>query len=345
MVIKGREIADLEKRMAGPDFWDDPSTARSVIAQVKRLQALLESVDAVQRELDDATVLVEMAAEEQDLSIKDEIDGAVAKLKYEIDQLETRSLLNGDKDPKNAILSIHPGAGGTESCDWAEMLLRMYLRWIEQHGYKHEMVDRLPGDGAGIKTATLTVEGPYAYGYLKAEAGVHRLVRISPFDANRRRHTSFAAVEVLAEVEDDIEVEIDDKDLRIDYYRASGHGGQHVNKTSSAVRITHIPTNTVVQCQSERSQHQNRVVAMKVLRARLLDQLVKQREEELAKERADQSDVAWGSQIRSYVLQPYQMIKDHRTGVETGNVKAVLDGDIDQFIEAYLRASLTKPAE
>jgi len=331
--------------MAAPDFWDDPSAARPVIAQVKRIQALLESVDAVQRELDDTTVLVEMAAEEQDLSMKDEIDRAVAELGHELDQLETRSLLNGEKDAKNAILSIHPGAGGTESCDWAEILLRMYLRWIEQHGYRHEMVDRLPGDEAGIKTATLTVEGPYAYGYLKAEAGVHRLVRISPFDANRRRHTSFAAVEVLAEVEDDIEVEIDEKDLRIDYYRASGHGGQHVNKTSSAVRITHIPTNTVVQCQSERSQHQNRAVAMKVLRARLLDQLVKQREEELAQERADQSDVAWGSQIRSYVLQPYQMIKDHRTGVETGNVKAVLDGDIDRFIEAYLRASLDKPPE
>ena len=330
--------------MAAPDFWDDPTAAQPVIAQVKRLQSLLESVDAVQRELEDTTVLVEMAAEEEDLSIKDEIDRAVADLRRKLDELETRSLLDGEKDAKNAILSIHPGAGGTESCDWAEMLLRMYLRWIEQHGYKCEMIDRLPGDEAGIKTATMTVEGPYAYGYLKAEEGVHRLVRISPFDANRRRHTSFAAVEVLAEVDDDIEVEIDEKDLRIDYYRASGHGGQHVNKTSSAVRITHLPTNTVVQCQSERSQHQNRAVAMKVLRARLLDQLVKQREEELAQERADQSDVAWGSQIRSYVLQPYQMIKDHRTGVETGNVKAVLDGDIDQFIEAYLRSSLDKPA-
>lgn len=328
--------------MAAPDFWDDPTAAKPVIARVKRIQTLLESVSAVERELEDTTVLVEMAAEEQDLSMKDEIDRAVAELREELDQLENRSLLNGEKDAKNAILSIHPGAGGTESCDWAEMLLRMYLRWIEQRGFKHEMIDRLPGDEAGIKTATLTVEGPYAYGYLKGEEGVHRLVRISPFDANRRRHTSFAAVEVLAEVEDDIEVEIDEKDLRIDCYRASGAGGQHVNKTLSAVRITHIPTNTVVQCQSERSQHQNRALAMKVLRARLLDRLVKQREEELAKERADHSDVAWGSQIRSYVLQPYQMIKDHRTGVETGNVKAVLDGDIDQFIEAYLRSSLNK---
>jgi len=342
--MKRREVVELEKRMAAPDFWGDPTAAQPVIAQVKRIQALLESVAAVERELEDTTVLVEMAAEEQDVSMKDEIDRAVAELRHELDQLETRSLLNGDKDAKNAILSIHPGAGGTESCDWAEMLLRMYLRWIERHGYKHEMIDRLVGDEAGIKTATLTVEGPYAYGYLKTEEGVHRLVRISPFDANRRRHTSFAAVEVLAEVEDDIEVEVDDKDLRIDYYRASGAGGQHVNKTSSAVRITHIPTNTVVQCQSERSQHQNRAVAMKVLRARLLDQLVKQREEELAQERAEHSDVAWGNQIRSYVLQPYQMIKDHRTGVETGNVKAVLDGDIDQFIEAYLRSSLNKPS-
>jgi peptide chain release factor 2 len=328
--------------MAAPNFWDDPSAAQPVIAQVKRLQEALGSVDAVNRELEDTTVLVDLAAEEQDLSVRGEIGEALTKLERQLHELETASLLNGENDAKNAILSIHPGAGGTESCDWAEMLLRMYLRWIEQRGYNHEIVDILAGDGAGIKSVTLTVEGPYAYGYLKAEEGVHRLVRISPFDANRRRHTSFAAVEVLAQVEEDIEVDIEDKDLRIDYYRASGHGGQHVNKTSSAVRITHLPTNIVVQCQSERSQHQNRAVAMKVLRARLLDRLVKQREEELAKERANQSDVAWGSQIRSYVLHPYQMIKDHRTGVETGNVKAVLDGGIDQFIEAYLRFSLNR---
>ncbi len=328
--------------MAAPDFWDEPGTAQPVIAQVKRLQTLLESVDGFSRELEDATVLVQLAAEEQDLSMRAEIADTLTNVEKQLAEIETKSLLGDEKDAKNAILSIHPGAGGTESCDWAEMLLRMYLRWIEQHGYKREIVDILPGDGAGIKSVTLTVEGPYAYGYLKTEEGVHRLVRISPFDANRRRHTSFAAVEVLPEVEDDIEVDIDEKDLRIDYYRASGHGGQHVNKTSSAVRITHLPTNIVVQCQSERSQHQNRAVAMKVLRARLLDRIVKQREEELAKQRAEQSEVAWGSQIRSYVLQPYQMVKDHRTGVETGNVKAVLDGDIDQFIEAYLRLSLNK---
>jgi peptide chain release factor 2 len=328
--------------MAAPDFWDDPNAAQPVIARVKRLQMVLESVDAFSRELEDAGVLVQLAAEEQDVSMRAEIAETLNDLEKQLEQLETESLLSNEKDDKNAILSIHPGAGGTESCDWAEMLLRMYLRWMEQHGYHHEIVDILAGDGAGIKSVTLTVEGPYAYGYLKTEEGVHRLVRISPFDANRRRHTSFAAVEVLPEVEDDIEVDIDDKDLRIDYYRASGHGGQHVNKTSSAVRITHLPTNIVVQCQSERSQHQNRAMAMKVLRARLLDRLVKQREEELAKQRADQSEVAWGSQIRSYVLQPYQMVKDHRTGIETGNVKAVLDGDIDRFIEAYLRSRLHK---
>ena len=328
--------------MAAPGFWDDPNAAQPVIAQVKRAQTLLESLDTFSSELEDVSVLIQLATEEQDVSMRAEIAETLNNIEKQLDQLETKSLLSNEKDDTNAILSIHPGAGGTESCDWAEMLLRMYLRWIEQHGYQHEIVDILPGDGAGIKSVTLTVEGPYAYGYLKTEEGVHRLVRISPFDANRRRHTSFAAVEVLPQVEDDIEVDIDEKDLRIDYYRASGHGGQHVNKTSSAVRITHLPTNIVVQCQSERSQHQNRAMAMKVLRARLLDRLVKQREEELAKQRADQSDVAWGSQIRSYVLQPYQMIKDHRTGVETGNVKAVLDGDIDQFIEAYLKSRLHK---
>ena len=328
--------------MTAPDFWDKPESAQPIIAEVKRLRALLESLDNAGGELDDTRVLVELAEHDHDLGMRQGIEQAVRKLRTEIDELEVKSLLGDEKDVKNAIVSIHPGAGGTESCDWAEMLLRMYLRWIERHGYKYEIIDLLPGDGAGIKSATLTVEGPYAYGYLKAEEGVHRLVRISPFDANHRRHTSFAGVEVLPEADDDLEVEIGEKDLRIDYYRASGHGGQHVNKTSSAVRITHIPTNVVVTCQSERSQHQNRATAMKVLRARLLDRLMKQREEELAKERAGQSEVAWGSQIRSYVLHPYQMIKDHRTGVETGNVKAVLDGEIDRFIEAYLKHALTK---
>jgi len=328
--------------MAAPDFWNDPESAQPVIVEVKRLQGVLESVDTVKRELEDTQVLVELAAEDNDLSMKDEVEQAVRKLRKEMDDLAVKSLFNDERDSKNAILSIHPGAGGTESCDWAGMLLRMYLRWIERHEYNYKTLDLLPGDEAGIKSVTLTVEGPYPYGYLKAEEGVHRLVRISPFDANRRRHTSFAAVEVLPEAEDNLDVAIDEKDLRIDYFRASGHGGQHVNKTSSAVRITHIPTNIVVQCQSERSQHQNRVTAMKVLQARLLDRLIRQREEELAKERAGQSDVAWGSQIRSYVLQPYQMVKDHRTDVETGNVKAVLDGEIDEFIEAYLKLSLTK---
>jgi peptide chain release factor 2 len=328
--------------MTAPDFWDESGSAQPVVAEVKRLQALLESVDAVTRKMEDAQVLLELASEEQDPTIKDEIEREVRKLTKDLDELEVRSLLSDDKDPKNAILAIHPGAGGTESCDWAEMLLRMYLRWIEQHGYTHELADLLPGDEAGIKSATLTIEGPYAYGYLKAEEGVHRLVRISPFDASRRRHTSFAAVEVLPEAEGDINVDVDEKDLRIDYYRASGAGGQHVNKTSSAVRITHIPTGIVAQCQNERSQHRNRATAMKVLKARLLDKLVKERKEELAKERGEQSEAAWGSQIRSYVLHPYQMVKDHRTGVETGNTKAVLDGDLDQFMEAYLRVCLSR---
>ncbi|MBI4831236.1 MAG: peptide chain release factor 2, partial [Candidatus Lindowbacteria bacterium] len=242
-----------------------------------------------------------------------------------------------ETDPNSAIVTIHSGAGGTESCDWASMLLRMYLRWADKRGYKTEIIDSLEGDEAGIKSSTFTVTGPYAYGYLKGEDGVHRLVRISPFDANKRRHTSFASVEVIAEVEDDIVVEINETDIRVDTYRASGAGGQHVNKTSSAVRITHLPTGMVVQCQNERSQHKNRSMAMKLLRAKLYDHYQKQREAELAAQRGEQEKIAWGSQIRSYVLQPYQMVKDHRTGSETGNVNAVLDGDIDVFITGFLQ--------
>ncbi len=246
-------------------------------------------------------------------------------------------MLSGETDSNNAIVTVHSGAGGTESCDWAAMLLRMYMRWVERREFEAEIIDSLDGDEAGIKSATFTVAGPYAFGYLKSEMGVHRLVRISPFDANKRRHTSFASVEVLAEIEDDIDIEVNEADLRIDTYRASGAGGQHVNKTSSAVRITHAPSGIVVQCQSERSQHKNKATAMKLLRAKLYDMREKERQADLAAQRGKQEEIAWGSQIRSYVMQPYQMAKDHRTDIEIGNISAVLDGDIDSFINAYLQ--------
>jgi len=264
------------------------------------------------------------------------VDAALVKLEKDIADFEFRMMLGGPDDPKNAILSINSGAGGTESQDWAQMLLRMYIRWIERKNFEYEEIDLQPGQEAGIKSATILVKGSYAYGYLKAENGVHRLVRISPFDSNARRHTSFASVSVVPEIEDDIEIEIDEKDLKIDVYRASGAGGQHVNKTSSAVRITHIPTGIVVQCQNERSQHKNKAFAMKVLRARLYRLRLEEEEKKLAEYKKDQKKIEWGSQIRSYVFHPYNMVKDLRTGVETSNTQAVMDGDIDQFIMGYL---------
>jgi len=263
----------------------------------------------------------------------------VAAYEHSVHELEFKKMLSGDNDPNNAFLSIHAGAGGTEAQDWASMLLRMYLRWAERRGYTSEIVDMLEGEEAGIKSVTVLVSGDYAYGYLKAEVGIHRLVRISPFDANARRHTSFASVFVYPDVEDTIEIVIDEKDIRVDTFRASGAGGQHVNKTSSAVRITHLPTNIVVQCQNERSQHMNRAMAMKMLRARLYELEMKEREKERQKLEASKKQIAWGSQIRSYILQPYQMVKDHRTELEIGNVNAVLDGEIDPFIQTFLMRS------
>jgi peptide chain release factor 2 len=283
-----------------------------------------------------------LADVEGDLSLEPEIHAALDRLEKDINDWMRRSMLSGETDADDAIVTIHSGAGGTEACDWVSMLLRMYTRWTERKGFATEVVDMLEGDEAGIRSVTFTVSGQYAYGYLKSENGVHRLVRISPFDANKRRHTSFASVEVLADVEDDVKIDISETDLRIDTYRSSGAGGQHVNKTSSAVRITHLPTGIVVQCQNERSQHKNRAMAMKLLRAKLYDLHEKQRQAELAAQRGKQEEIAWGSQIRSYVLQPYQMVKDHRTGMEIGNVSAVLDGDLDPFINAYLQSQLAK---
>lgn len=287
---------------------------------------------------------MELAAEEDDLAAWEEASREIKALAEDVSAIELETLLSGEYDRSNAILSIHPGAGGTEAQDWAQMLLRMYTRWAEDKGYEVKTLDLLPGDEAGIKSVTLLISGENAYGYLRSEAGVHRLVRISPFDASGRRHTSFTSVEVLPEVEDPEDVEVDPNDLRIDTYRASGAGGQHVNKTDSAVRITHIPTGIVVQCQSERSQHANREAAMKILLSRLLERRIQEQQAKLAALRGEQTEIAWGNQIRSYVFHPYSLVKDHRTNVEVSNVQAVMDGYIDPFIEAYLRSQSAQRA-
>jgi peptide chain release factor 2 len=320
------------------DFWDDQEEAKRVLQKINLLKSWTESWDKIRRDLDDAQTLIELAEEEQDEETLKESEELLKKIERAVEDLEFRNMLGDPDDHRNALLVIHPGAGGTESMDWAAMLLRMYQRWIEDHGFKWKEIDLQPGELAGIKSATLLVEGDYAYGYLKAEIGVHRLVRLSPFDANQRRHTSFASVFVYPEVEDDVEIEINPSDLRIDTFRASGAGGQHVNKTDSAVRITHIPTGIVVSSQAERSQHRNRDNAMKMLRARLY-QLKKEEEQKRLNELEEsKSDIAWGNQIRSYVFHPYKLIKDLRTGIETSNVQAVMDGDLDRFIKGYLMA-------
>ena len=300
---------------------------RDQVASFKRLS----------RDLEDLEVLLELGEEEDDEPVAAELQKGLRILRKQVEEAELQLMLSGPHDRNNAILALHAGAGGTEAQDWVAMLVRMFSRWSEQHGYRLELMDMLPGDEAGIKSATLLVSGPYAFGYLKSEKGVHRLVRISPFDAAGRRHTSFASVDVLPEVEDDNEVAINTDDLKIDTYRSGGAGGQHVNKTDSAVRITHLPTGVVVQCQSERSQISNRQAAMKLLKSKLLDLEQRKKEQELAVMRGDQQEIAWGSQIRSYVFHPYSLVKDHRTAVEIGNVNAVMDGDLDPFITAYLQ--------
>ncbi len=327
--------------MARPGFWDQQKTAQETVEKLKALRRTVEPFEKCEKEAGEIAELLEIFDESDAGSFK-EIQEHLGRLEHEVGALEFQRLLSDPLDSHTAIVSINAGAGGTESCDWAEMLLRMYLRWGERHGYVARVVDLQPGGEAGIDSATFLVEGAYAYGYLKAECGVHRLVRISPFDANKRRHTSFASVDVIAEVEDVPEVEIKEADIRIDTYRAGGKGGQHVNKTSSAVRITHLPTGIIAQCQNERSQHQNKEVAMKVLRARLYERYLKEREAELKSKYGEKKEIAWGSQIRSYVFHPYTMVKDHRTSVETSNGQAVMDGDLDEFIQAYLKELVRK---
>lgn len=329
-------MAELEKVSTAPDFWNDQERAQGVMREISDHKEYVSTYRELEQKYSDIEVLLELANEEDDADTLKDAESELESFIVRIDEVEFQSMLGGKDDSKNALLTIHPGAGGTESQDWAQMLLRMYLRWIEVKGFEHDVLDLQSGDEAGIKGVTIEVKGKYAYGYLKAEAGVHRLVRISPFDSNSRRHTSFASVFVYPEIDDDIEINIDPNELRVDTYRASGAGGQHVNKTSSAVRITHIPTGIVVQCQSERSQHRNKDSAMKILMSRLYQKRLEEEEEKLSEIEKNKKDIAWGSQIRSYVFHPYNMVKDHRTGVETSNVQSVMDGQLDQFIQAFL---------
>ncbi len=334
---KQKELEDLEKEAMASDFWNNSQRVQTVNQGIAKLKDEISEFEKLQNTVDDLKVLLELAIEEDDSSLAAEIQNGLSVVTTQFDKIELRLMLDGEFDESNAILNIHPGAGGVDAQDWAGMLMRMYLRWCDQRSFTTEIVDLTAGDEAGIKGATILVKGTYVYGYLKAESGVHRLVRLSPYDFNNRRHTSFAAVHVTPEIDDSIDVEINAEDLRIDTYRASGAGGQHVNVTDSAVRITHIPTNIMVQCQNERSQHKNRDIAMKVLRSRLYDHFRAQRDEELAKLQPERRNIDFGSQIRSYVLHPYQRVKDTRTNIETGNVDAVLNGEIDEFIESFLK--------
>ncbi len=326
----------MDGEAAREDFWNTPDRARETLKKKTGLETLVETWHGKDSRLADIEQLYALALEDRDTAMLEEIARDVEKLAVALRKDELRTMLGSEQDPMNAIMSIHAGAGGTEAQDWVEMLLRMYLRWAERQGFKTAIIDELPGDEAGIKSVSFTLEGEYAYGYAKAEIGIHRLVRISPFDAGGRRHTSFASVFVYPEVDDEIVIEINEEDLRIDTYRSQGAGGQHVNKTDSAVRITHLPTGIVVQCQNERSQHKNRAMAMKFLRSRLYERKLQEQQEKQDAVNKSKKGIAWGSQIRSYVLHPYKMVKDHRTEHETGNVTRVLDGEIDDFLEAYL---------
>ncbi len=342
--LEGRRkrIAEIDEIISAPDFWNNPEAGQTIMQEKKRLESKVVHYNALAEKIDDLDVMFELAKEEDDPDMEQDIIANLAEINKELDAFELETIMNGEYDDNNAILSIHPGAGGTESQDWTEMLYRMYVRWAERRGYKVEVLDYLDGDEAGIKSVTIQITGENAYGYLKSEKGVHRMVRISPFDASGRRHTSFSAVEVMPEVDNDTNIVIEDKDLKVDTYRASGAGGQHVNKTESAVRITHLPTGIVVQCQNERSQIQNRATAMKMLTSRLVEEKIKEQEAEIARLQGDQQEIGWGSQIRSYVFHPYTMVKDHRTNYEKGNVGAVMDGEIDEFINAWLKQQAAK---
>lgn len=334
-----KEKEELEEKMGAPDFWNDQEEAQRVSKKVKQLKDRINSLYSLYEALEELEVMEELAREEGDDSLlEDEYNEKVDILEKNLERMEFKLKLSGKYDSHNAILSIHPGAGGTESQDWAEILLRMYTRWAESNGYEVTTLDFQAGEEAGIKSVTLLIEGDYAYGYLKGERGVHRMVRISPFDASGRRHTSFASVDVMPEIEENIEVEIDPKDLKIETFRASGAGGQHVNKTDSAVRITHLPTGIVVQCQNDRSQHKNRQMAMTILKSRLIELMEREKAEKIEELKGEHKEIAWGNQIRSYVFHPYNLIKDHRTNLEEGNVRKVMDGYLDDFIEAYLKS-------
>ena len=322
-----------------PDFWNDSEKAQALFKEQSAVKAVIDAWEKQRAGLEEARFFLDVAQDEKSEDALSEAAAKVAQVAREMAQTELTLLLGEPDDRRNAIVILHPGAGGTEAQDWAEILLRMYLRWCDRRGYRKEILEYQPGEEAGVKSVTFLVEGDYAYGYLKAEAGIHRLVRISPFDANSRRHTSFASVFVYPEVDDDIKIEIDDADLRVDTYRSSGAGGQHVNKTDSAVRLTHFPSGIVVACQNERSQHKNRAMAMKILKSRLYELEIEKQKEKMESYHKTKKDIAWGSQIRSYVLHPYRMVKDHRTNIEIGNADGVLDGDIDEFIQGYLLQS------
>ena len=330
------KIKDLEILSAKKDFWEEQDKAREILQKKTKLTDKLDKWKKYNKEINDIENLWAIAFQEKEENVLQDLASDLETLTSSVCQEEIKMMLASEQDPMNAIVSIHAGAGGTEAQDWAEMLFRMYLRWTEKKGFVTKIIDTLPGDEAGIKSVSFTVEGEYAYGYAKAEIGIHRLVRISPYDANARRHTSFASVFVYPEVNDEIIIEINDDDLRIDTFRAGGKGGQHVNKTDSAVRITHLPTGIVVQCQNERSQHQNKAMAMKYLKSRLYERELELKNDKINEENKLKKDIAWGSQIRSYILHPYKMVKDHRTNLENNNANKVLDGDLDEFIQAYL---------